>query len=752
VSLRPGGMGMGLSLRPGGGAGGAAPPGGLALRPNLGFAAFATGSKPKAAAPVVDKSPEEVVKYARDFLMAFSERCVALPTELEFSTVEIVMNERNAAAIASGEFTDSSQPAPLPRSAQQSSGDDGRDWRARTTLPPADDEGRRGGGDGHGRGGGRGGGGGGANAPAMALVKADNAWVPSSKREEDPKTKKLKRVQGILNKLTPEKFDRLMDQLLDVGIQSAEILQGVIDLLFDKAVLEPTFVALYAECCVCLSKALPEFPPQGEETKPTTFRRVLLNTCQEQFEGAAEQKARLADITEEAELVFQTRIVKLKTMGNIKLIGELYKQKLIVEKILHACIGDLLGKGKADPPEENVEALTTLLQTVGKELDTHTRQRALIEQVYARVLALSKSKTLPSRVRFLCSDLIECRKNAWVPRRAKMQAKKLDEIHAEAAQALGIAPPASATRVEENLFPEGPNGPVGEDGWEVAGKSGKKAVAGTQGAFSALSGGYVPSATRSIMPTVNDKQRAEQEARLRAMEARKAHAQAAVDKAAAEADAAKAASDRVKEEKGKPLSEEDAEEEVKKMLQEYMSVADVKEGLLCVQEAEPRTPDPAAFRVTVVRLCVAHVLDASTEKAAGLVSKLLLHLAAEGGYSQEAVAEGLKEHTGALDDLAIDIPMAPKLLASIAGALLAAAAVPASFLADGCEGQEDAMYKREYVVAAIKALQADAKAPPVKKLLQDGGVVLTELLAGDPEFDEPADKFLKGKGLGDLLA
>jgi translation initiation factor 4G len=93
-------------------------------------------------------------------------------------------------------------------------------------------------------------------------------------------------VKGILNKLTPEKFERLLDQLLSV-ITTADILKHTIMLVFENAVAQPTFCAMYADLCLSLSKELPSFPPAEGEDKPVMFRRVLLNTCQDEFEGAA---------------------------------------------------------------------------------------------------------------------------------------------------------------------------------------------------------------------------------------------------------------------------------------------------------------------------------------------------------------------------------------------------------------------------------------------------------------------------------
>ena len=47
----------------------------------------------------------------------------------------------------------------------------------------------------------------------------------------------LKAVKGVLNKLTPEKFERLLQQLLD-AVKSVTVLRGLITLIFENAVAQ----------------------------------------------------------------------------------------------------------------------------------------------------------------------------------------------------------------------------------------------------------------------------------------------------------------------------------------------------------------------------------------------------------------------------------------------------------------------------------------------------------------------------------
>lgn len=86
--------------------------------------------------------------------------------------------------------------------------------------------------------------------------------------------------------MTVDKYENLYEQLkkLFENIKDIEILNGIIQQIFDKAVFEPHFCTMYAELCEDLASLPIEFDNPNDPSKKQTFRRLLITKCQETFE------------------------------------------------------------------------------------------------------------------------------------------------------------------------------------------------------------------------------------------------------------------------------------------------------------------------------------------------------------------------------------------------------------------------------------------------------------------------------------
>ncbi|XP_021719816.1 eukaryotic translation initiation factor 4G-like isoform X2 [Chenopodium quinoa] len=272
--------------------------------------------------------------------------------------------------------------------------------------------------------------------PSQIMHKAERKYeIGKISDEEEAKQRKLK---GILNKLTPQNFEKLFEQVKEVNIDNSVTLAGVISQIFDKALTEPTFCEMYANFCQHLASELPELSVDNQKI---TFRRLLLNKCQEEFERGEreEQEANKADNEGEdepkqSEAVREEMRLKARRrmLGNIRLIGELYKKRMLTERIMHECIKKLLGQYQ-NPDEENIEALCKLMSTIGEMID-HPKAKEHMDAYFDIMGQLSNNTRLSSRVRFMLRDAIDLRKNKWQQRRKVEGPKKIDEVHRDAAQ------------------------------------------------------------------------------------------------------------------------------------------------------------------------------------------------------------------------------------------------------------------------------------------------------------------------------
>jgi hypothetical protein len=93
--------------------------------------------------------------------------------------------------------------------------------------------------------------------------------------------------------------------------------------------------------------------------------------------------------------------VLIDFISDIKFIGELFKGRMLPEKIMHECIRVLL-KDQENPSEYDIESLCKLIKTIGKGLDTaEPRAKAAMDQYFEIMTAMSNNTKLPSRLRFM---------------------------------------------------------------------------------------------------------------------------------------------------------------------------------------------------------------------------------------------------------------------------------------------------------------------------------------------------------------
>ncbi|XP_022104164.1 eukaryotic translation initiation factor 4 gamma 3-like isoform X7 [Acanthaster planci] len=273
--------------------------------------------------------------------------------------------------------------------------------------------------------------------PIKLNTAGENAWKPDKDMpadEEEAKTKELfKKIKSLLNKLTPNNYEKLKTQAIGYNIDTEERLKGVIDLVFEKAISESSFSKTYAQLCRDLSQLK---VPAASGNGMVQFRTLLINRCQKEFEKekSDEQEEKLerekiaqlpADQRSAALENLEIKLIKNKQrmLGNIRFIGELFKLQMLIEQIMHDCIFKLL----CNKDDESLECMSHLMSTIGKILD-HEKAKNRMDQYFNQIKNLTANKKTSARIRFMLQDITDLRARNWVPRRANDNPKTIEQI------------------------------------------------------------------------------------------------------------------------------------------------------------------------------------------------------------------------------------------------------------------------------------------------------------------------------------
>ncbi|KAF2133426.1 hypothetical protein P153DRAFT_156723 [Dothidotthia symphoricarpi CBS 119687] len=258
-----------------------------------------------------------------------------------------------------------------------------------------------------------------------------------------------RKVKAALNKMTPEKFDKISDQILEIAAQSKDETDGrtlrqVIQLTFEKACDESHWSSMYAKFCsrmlATMSMEIRDENVRDKHNNPVVggalFRKYLLNRCQEEFERGWE--INLPEAPEEgkeatmlSDEYYIAEAAKRKGLGLIQFIGELYKLGMLTLRIMHECVLKLLDF-EGMPDESAIESLVKLLRTVGATMEAAEAGPKMINMYFERVEKVMNMDGLPSRLRFMLLDIVDLRRAGWKSKNDQKGPKTIAEIHQEA--------------------------------------------------------------------------------------------------------------------------------------------------------------------------------------------------------------------------------------------------------------------------------------------------------------------------------
>ncbi|UKJ89542.2 hypothetical protein MACJ_002793 [Theileria orientalis] len=161
--------------------------------------------------------------------------------------------------------------------------------------------------------------------------------------------------------------------------------------------------------------------PESKSAKRSDFIRILLSCSQDSFEDNLKPLEIPSDLEGDDRFEYEQKY-KHKMRGNMMFVGELFKQKLLAAKLLITCLDQVFMKREEcillyndiNMGNNHLEAMCTLLQTVGRSFDT-SRWKLIsdFEKRIQHLEELGKNEQISFRIRCLIKNVLDRRMERW---------------------------------------------------------------------------------------------------------------------------------------------------------------------------------------------------------------------------------------------------------------------------------------------------------------------------------------------------
>lgn len=245
-------------------------------------------------------------------------------------------------------------------------------------------------------------------------------------------------VCSLLDRLSKHNLKHLSRQIMALDIDNFAKLESFVELIFEKAIIEPGLSEDCANFCHILVDQISNVPTSSVG-KTVSFRKRLIAKCQAEFKKGTHDDKQLATDKSNTKLIDNGTINgtgmlndRQRMLGIIRFICELHKLQIITENIMHHCINDFLKTGKQESLENQIECLCALLTTVGKLLD-HQMAKPKIDVYFNQMKKIVKTENISPRIKLDLQNVIDLRDCNWGCKQVDLKLTT-NEVHKKAEQ------------------------------------------------------------------------------------------------------------------------------------------------------------------------------------------------------------------------------------------------------------------------------------------------------------------------------
>lgn len=234
--------------------------------------------------------------------------------------------------------------------------------------------------------------------------------------ENDKKDNVIKELREIMNIMTKDNYDEKKIKILEIIKDDLKLQEQFLQILYKKVILEAAYIDLYGELCKFLNKKLQQ--KSSKNKKSSIFREKLVDKCRKILKTTD-----FSEYVDEPDQHEKEIKIKKLNLGNINLLIQMVKIKMLSKKIMPDCFDFLFKKYQNEEKKflkviyaQAIISLTDKYATlINSEKDNLKNDEYIkyVEDFFKNLEIIKNDKALPGHIKYLIINLIEKKKNNY---------------------------------------------------------------------------------------------------------------------------------------------------------------------------------------------------------------------------------------------------------------------------------------------------------------------------------------------------